>query len=222
MPIRVGMVSLGCSKNLVDSERMLAKLRAHGYQLVTEPGEADVAIVNTCGFIQSAKEEAIETILELGALKKDGTLKKIILTGCLTLSGRSGGTVHRGRCRYWHRQQSGHRGHSRPRAGWRACRAVRQKERCRNEGRPDHYHPALFCIPENCRGLFQQLYLLCHSCHSRTVPQRTHGGRAGRGTLAGRAPRDGTDRHCTGYHPIRCRSVRQVQAAGTAAGTVPH
>ena len=84
MPIRVGMVSLGCSKNLVDSERMLAKLRAHGYQLVTEPGEADVAIVNTCGFIQSAKEEAIETILELGALKKDGTLKKIILTGCLT------------------------------------------------------------------------------------------------------------------------------------------
>ena len=84
MPIRVGMVSLGCSKNLVDSERMLAKLRAHGYQLVTEPGEAEIAIVNTCGFIQSAKEEAIETILELGALKKDGTLKKIILTGCLT------------------------------------------------------------------------------------------------------------------------------------------
>ena len=51
----------GCSKNLVDSERMLAKLRAHGYQLVTEPGEAEIAIVNTCGFIQSAKEEAIET-----------------------------------------------------------------------------------------------------------------------------------------------------------------
>ena len=68
MPIRVGMVSLGCSKNLVDSERMLAKLRAHGYQLVTEPGEADVAIVNTCGFIQSAKEEAIETILTEGEM----------------------------------------------------------------------------------------------------------------------------------------------------------
>lgn len=84
MAIKVGMVSLGCSKNLVDSERMLAKLRAHGYQLVTEPGEAEIAVVNTCGFIQSAKEEAIETILELGALKRDGTLKKIILTGCLT------------------------------------------------------------------------------------------------------------------------------------------
>lgn len=84
MPIKVGMVSLGCSKNLVDSERMLYKLRKHGYQLVTEPGLADIAVVNTCGFIQSAKEEAIETILELGKLKADGTLKKIIITGCLT------------------------------------------------------------------------------------------------------------------------------------------
>ena len=84
MPIKVGMVSLGCSKNLVDSERMLYKLRQKGYELVTEPGLADIAVVNTCGFIQSAKEEAIETIMELGALKRDGTLKKIILTGCLT------------------------------------------------------------------------------------------------------------------------------------------
>lgn len=83
-PIKVGLVSLGCSKNLVDSERMLFKLRAAGYQPVTEPGEAEVAIVNTCGFIQSAKEEAIDTILELAALKRDGTLQKIILTGCLT------------------------------------------------------------------------------------------------------------------------------------------
>ena len=83
MAIKVGMVSLGCSKNLVDSERMLYKLRSHGYQLVTEPGLADVAVVNTCGFIKSAKEEAIDTILELGKLKEEGTLKKIIITGCL-------------------------------------------------------------------------------------------------------------------------------------------
>lgn len=84
MPVKVGMVSLGCSKNLVDSERMLYKLKSRGYQLVTEPGLADVAVVNTCGFIKSAKEEAIETILELGKLKEDGSLKKIIVTGCLT------------------------------------------------------------------------------------------------------------------------------------------
>lgn len=84
MSVKVGMVSLGCSKNLVDSERILSKLRKGGYELVTEPGLADVAVVNTCGFIQSAKEEAIETILELAALKADGTLKKIVITGCLT------------------------------------------------------------------------------------------------------------------------------------------
>lgn len=84
MPIKVGLVSLGCSKNLVDSERILYKLRKKGYELVTEPGLADIAVVNTCGFIQSAKEEAIETIIELGKLKADGTLKKIIVTGCLS------------------------------------------------------------------------------------------------------------------------------------------
>lgn len=82
--IKVSMVSLGCSKNLVDSERMLSKIKRHGYKLVVEPGEADVVIVNTCGFIQSAKEEAIQTIVELGQLKKEGTIQKIILTGCLT------------------------------------------------------------------------------------------------------------------------------------------
>ncbi len=84
MAIKVGMVSLGCSKNLVDSERMLYKLKQNGYELVTEPGLADIAVVNTCGFIKTAKEEAIETILELAALKADGTLKKIVITGCLT------------------------------------------------------------------------------------------------------------------------------------------
>lgn len=84
MAIKVGVVSLGCSKNLVDSERMLKKLRAHGYELVTEFGDSDVAVVNTCGFIQAAKEEAIETILEIGRLKEEGTVKKLILTGCLT------------------------------------------------------------------------------------------------------------------------------------------
>lgn len=84
MPIKIGLVSLGCSKNLVDSERMLYKLRKHGYELVTEPGLSDIAVVNTCGFIQSAKEEAIETIIELGKLKNEGKIKKIIITGCLS------------------------------------------------------------------------------------------------------------------------------------------
>lgn len=84
MSAKVSIVSLGCSKNLVDSERMLYKCRSHGYELVTDPAQSDAVIVNTCGFIQSAKEEAIDTILELCQLKKEGTIKKVILTGCLT------------------------------------------------------------------------------------------------------------------------------------------
>ena len=79
----VSMVSLGCAKNLVDSERMLALLHAGGYTLTADPADADIAIVNTCGFIQSAKEEAIETVLELAELKKSGALKRIVVTGCL-------------------------------------------------------------------------------------------------------------------------------------------
>ncbi len=83
MPVKIGMVSLGCSKNLVDSERMLYKVRERGYEIVTDPAKANVVIVNTCGFIKEAKEEAIETILELAKLKEEGTVKKIIATGCL-------------------------------------------------------------------------------------------------------------------------------------------
>ncbi len=79
----VSMVSLGCAKNLVDAERMLYLLKEAGHTLTVEPGDAEIAVVNTCGFIQSAKEEAIETILELVALKKEGVLKGIIVTGCL-------------------------------------------------------------------------------------------------------------------------------------------
>lgn len=83
MAVRVGMVSLGCSKNQVDAERMLYKIQKKGYQLVEDAALADVAIINTCGFIESAKQEAIETILEFAVLKKEGRIKKLIITGCL-------------------------------------------------------------------------------------------------------------------------------------------
>lgn len=79
----VSMVSLGCAKNLVDSERMLHLLQQSGYTLTADPADADIAVVNTCGFIQAAKEEAIDTILELAELKASGSLKRIIVTGCL-------------------------------------------------------------------------------------------------------------------------------------------
>ncbi len=83
MPVKVGMVSLGCSKNQVDAERMLFTIKEAGYQLVADAALADIAVINTCGFIESAKQEAIETILEFAQLKKEGRIKKIIITGCL-------------------------------------------------------------------------------------------------------------------------------------------
>lgn len=83
MPIKIGMVSLGCSKNLVDAERMLHKIRQRGYKIVTDAAQADIVVINTCGFIQAAKEEAIDTILEFAKLKSEGTIRKIIVTGCL-------------------------------------------------------------------------------------------------------------------------------------------
>ena len=65
MATTVGLISLGCSKNRIDSEQMLGVLRANGYKIVSDPAKAEVIIVNTCGFIQSAKEEAISTLFEI-------------------------------------------------------------------------------------------------------------------------------------------------------------
>lgn len=83
MSIKVGMVSLGCPKNQMDAELMLAKLQQAGFTITAESGLADVVIVNTCGFIGDAKEEAIENILEFAKLKEEGQIKRIIVTGCL-------------------------------------------------------------------------------------------------------------------------------------------
>ncbi|MBR3844338.1 MAG: radical SAM protein, partial [Clostridia bacterium] len=83
MAIRVGMASLGCPKNQVDGEMLLAKLIAAGYELTVDQQQAQVIIVNTCGFIEDAKQEAIDTILELAQLKEEGCLQGLIVTGCL-------------------------------------------------------------------------------------------------------------------------------------------
>ena len=79
----VGIVSLGCAKNRVDAEMMMFQLNQAGFQLKEDPAMADAVIVNTCGFIESAKQESIDEILELAQLKKEGKIKAIIVTGCL-------------------------------------------------------------------------------------------------------------------------------------------
>ena len=83
MERKVGMISLGCPKNQVDAEIMLKKLVDAGYILVQEADKADVVIVNTCGFIEDAKKESIDAILEMVDYKEDGLLQKILVTGCL-------------------------------------------------------------------------------------------------------------------------------------------
>ena len=80
---KVAMVSLGCAKNLVNSEQMMFLLKEAGYEVSGDTSHADVAVVNTCGFIESAKMEAIETIIELGLLKASGHIGKLIVAGCL-------------------------------------------------------------------------------------------------------------------------------------------
>jgi len=80
---KVGFISLGCPKNLVDSEVMLGHLRLGGYALTVDILEAEILIVNTCGFIDCAKEESIQAILEAASMKRDGACKKLIVTGCL-------------------------------------------------------------------------------------------------------------------------------------------
>ena len=81
--MNVGFISLGCSKNLVDTEMMIGIFKENEFNIVNNPKIADVIVINTCGFIESAKEEAINTILEMAEYKKTGRCKVLIATGCL-------------------------------------------------------------------------------------------------------------------------------------------
>ncbi len=82
--MKIGVVSLGCPKNLVDSETMLGLIHEENYEITNDPSEAEIIIVNTCGFIESAKEESVNTILQMAEYKKSGSCKYIIVTGCLS------------------------------------------------------------------------------------------------------------------------------------------
>jgi len=81
--MKIGLISLGCPKNLVDSEVMLGLAREAGHELTKDAAAADVLVVNTCAFIDSAKQESVDTILEMAGYKKDGACKRLIVTGCL-------------------------------------------------------------------------------------------------------------------------------------------
>jgi ribosomal protein S12 methylthiotransferase len=82
-PLKIGFVSLGCPKNLVDSEVMMGQLVANGHELTPQPGDADVIVVNTCSFIDPAKQESVDTILEMAEYKKTGKAQRLVVAGCL-------------------------------------------------------------------------------------------------------------------------------------------
>src|SRR5437588_2389382 len=81
--MKIGLISLGCPKNLVDSEVMLGLAQQAGHELTHDAASADVLVVNTCAFIDSAKQESIDTILEMAAHKKNGACKRLVVTGCM-------------------------------------------------------------------------------------------------------------------------------------------
>lgn len=81
---KIGIITLGCSKNTVDSERLMSQLKINNFDLVNDPAKADSIIINTCGFIEAAKEESINTILQALELKRSGQVKKVVVAGCLS------------------------------------------------------------------------------------------------------------------------------------------
>lgn len=81
--MKILVISLGCDKNLVDTEEMLGLLASRGYEMTDDEEQADAAVINTCCFIHDAKEESIQNILEMAEYKKRGTLKALIVAGCL-------------------------------------------------------------------------------------------------------------------------------------------
>jgi ribosomal protein S12 methylthiotransferase len=81
---KVGIITLGCSKNTVDSERLMNQLQINNFNLVEDPNKADTLIINTCGFIEAAKQESVDTILQAVELKKAGKISKVIVAGCLS------------------------------------------------------------------------------------------------------------------------------------------
>ena len=81
---KISVITLGCSKNTVDSERLMKQLKLNKFDLIDDPNKADSVVINTCGFIDAAKEESINTILSAIELKKKGKIKKVVVSGCLS------------------------------------------------------------------------------------------------------------------------------------------
>lgn len=173
---RVGLVSLGCSKNAVDSEILLGELKSRGFDIVNDAAQAEIIIVNTCGFIESAKTDSIDTILDMAQYKTAGSCKLLVVTGCL--SQRYGDELARelpevdvfnGVKNY-------------------PALAERLAEICGVEPAPENanaaataHDPVISRISAHCGRLRQSLYLLRDPADSRRQSQHPHGDPSCRG-----------------------------------------
>ena len=223
MPYNISFISLGCAKNQVNCEQMMASVQAAGHTIQAQPEGADVVVVNTCGFLQSACEEAIDNILEMAELKRSGQVKKILVTGCMTqrykqdvLQRAAGGGRHPG-----HRQLRRHLRCHRRGDGRRPAALPPGQHPHRPPGRGAHpVHAPLVRLPPHRRGVRQPLRLLRDPLPPGQIPQPPHGGPAGRGPGAGVRRRQGAAGHRPGHHPVRHGPERRAPALGPPAGAV--
>ena len=200
--LKVGFVSLGCPKNLVDSEVMMGQLVASGHELTPHPDQADVLVVNTCSFIDPAKKESVDTILEMAEYKKIGRAQKLIVAGCLV-------ERYRGDIRKEMPEVDALIGTNELDSIVAVCEGMepgRRPARAVPLSRPDAArarHAAPLRLHQDRRRLRSSLHLLRDSAVSRRVPQpplRIRDRRSHAPVPAGR-PRDQPDR--PGHHLLR-------------------
>lgn len=222
MAVKVGFVSLGCPKNLINTEVMLAKLAAEGFEIVAEDVDADVIVINTCAFIESAKQEAIDNILDVAWLKENHTLRGIVVTGCLPEryreqlleempevdcilgTGSYGDICEAVRSAY----------------AKKPARALRRRQRRAARRGARRHHAGAFRVSANCGGLRQPLLLLRDPVHPRPLPLAADGRNRGGGAGACGARRAGAVPRRAGHHALRRGPVRHIRARRAAARAV--
>src|SRR6266540_2796761 len=198
---RVYMHTLGCPKNRVDSEVMLGTLAEAGYRLVQEPEEAEVIVVNTCGFIESAKVESVDAIVGLAELKREGRCKKLVVTGCLVQ--RHGAELARELPEVDHFLGTG--------AYADVARIVSDAQAKRLDAAGE-LAPVAHRLPQDLRGLRQRLRLLHHPEAARPAALAPDRGRRRRGRGARAAGHDRAVPRRAGPHRVRDRPPRPAAA----------
>lgn len=218
----VGMISLGCAKNQVNAEQMMYLLQQAGYSVTGETDGADVVVINTCGFIDSAKSEAIANILQTAAQKEAGRVGKIVVTGCLS-------ERYQAQIRQEMPEVDGVLGCGSYFDIVDAVQAVLQGENVERYGNIDAPIPEVdrvlttpphFAYLKIAEGCAQPVQLLRDSVAARALPFAEDGGPSGRGKKTGSRWCPRADCGGTGHQPVWGGPVRRKAAAGAGTETV--